>query len=236
IYPNAHDLEYLQTLEGDYEWVHANADRFEVPLWFYPVTEESRDWWISPHLRLGEFVLDHTWFSLGMPQWVAIEPRLVSKLEDLAALMHGSGFEFDHFTLIYGFRPPSYNLGRIERDAEETLKSPFSQHMYGQAADLIIDTDGDLRLDDLNGDGEVTVRDAAVIMSFINALDRHYRTEGDPRVGGAGIYDHHDFFERPILSPYAHLDVRGFLRENGTLYRWPANWPDTGEPIRWGEM
>lgn len=236
VYPDVHNPQLFEELGPGYEWVQANPDRYATPDWFYPVTRESLDWPISEHLRLGEFILHRPWFSLGMPQWFALDLGLISKMEDLAALMHDAGYEFDHFTLIYGYRSPSYNLGRIERDNEETLKSPFSQHMYGRAADFIIDTDGDLRLDDLDGDGDVDVRDAGIILHFVNVLDRRYRNLGDPRVGGAGVYDHNDFFERPVQSPYAHLDVRGFLRDNGTLYRWPGTWHDTREPINWGAM
>jgi hypothetical protein len=235
LWPDPRNSALLQSL-GGFAWVSEHADAYEPPAWFYPVTAGNRDWMISRDLRLGDLALDRPWFTLGLPQWVAINPLLVSKIEDLAQLMHGAGYQFDHFSLIYGFRAPAYNLGRIQRDGEETLKSPFSMHMYGRAADLLIDTDDDLRLDDLNRDGVVDVHDAAVIVHFVNELDRLYRAAGDPRVGGAGLYDHHDFTERPVQSPYVHIDVRGYTNDDGTLIRWPARWPDTDEPIRWGQI
>lgn len=234
-WPDPQDAAHLRAL-GGYEWVRLHPAAYRPPQWFYPVTRANKEWPISRHVRLGDFAMDHPWFSLGMPQWVAIDPLLVAKLEDLADLLHGAGIAFERFTFIYGFRSPAYNLGRIERDQDETLKSPFSMHMYGRAADILIDTDGDLRLDDLDRDGQITVRDAAVLMHYVNELDRRYRAQGDPRVGGAGLYDHHDFFERPVQSPYVHVDVRGYLAEDGTLIRWPARWPDSGEPIRWGQL
>lgn len=239
-WPDPTDRAHLATLEGDYTWIIDYAHHYQRPAWFYPVTEESRHWPISRHLELGDFALDARYLpGVTFPQWVAIDPMLVSKLEDLAGLMHRDGHRFDRFDVIYGFRSPAYNLGRIAIDGDESLKTPFSQHMYGRACDFMIDADGNGILDDLNGDGQITVRDAAVIMHYINVLDRQYRSQGDPRVGGAGLYDHHDFFERAAVlgqSPYTHIDVRGFLTSGGTLFRWPTEWPDTGERILWGRI
>jgi hypothetical protein len=237
-YPNPRDPVLLAGLGGTYNWVQLHAARFEPPPWFHSVTRQSRGWPISEHIRLGDFTIDERYFTLGMPQWVAIDPLLISKLEELAAEMHRAGHAFAHWSFIYGFRSPSYNARRREIDGRDSLKSPFSQHMFGRAADIIIDTDGDGILDDLDGDGAVTVRDAAVIMRFVNALDRRLRAVGDPRVGGAGLYGAHDFFERADhvgQTPYVHVDVRGFVHEDGTLFRWPSRWPDTGEPIPWGD-
>jgi hypothetical protein len=80
------------------------------------------------------------------------------------------------------------------------------------------------------------VRDTIPLIHCVNILDRRYRTQKIPLYGGAGIYDHHDFWERPVQSPYVHTDVRGFLDEDGTLIRWPRTWPDTGELISWGKL
>jgi hypothetical protein len=238
-YPDPYDQQLLESLGGAYDWVREHADRYDPPQWFYPVTGASRDWAISKHVRLGDFILDAPHLSLGMPQCAAIDPLLLAKLEELAEEMHDAGHAFDHWSFIYGFRSPNYNLGRIEQDQEDSLKSPFSQHMLGRAADIIVDTDGDGILDDLDGDGEITVRDAAVIMHHVNVIDRRHRATGNPRMGGAGLYAEHDYFERAAAigqSPYVHVDVRGFTRDDGTLFRWPSIWPDSGEPIRWSEL
>ena len=69
-----------------------------------------------------------------------------------------------------------------------------------------------------------------------NGRDSNPQYRGIKLYGGAGIYDHHDFWDRPTKTPYVHMDVRGFLNENGTLIRWPSNWPDTSEPIAWGNL
>lgn len=214
-------------------------DRFAVPEWFYRVTPEIKDMHIAEHQTLGLHVIDFPWKSLGMPQYIALDVNLVRKIEDLRALMVADGFQISEFKAIYGFRPPSFNLGKIDEEADTTLKVPFSQHQYGRALDLIIDEDGDLKLDDLNKDGKIDIYDAAVIMHYVNILDRQYRAEGRMEiVGGAGLYTHNDFLERSAAvgqTPYIHVDTRGYLGQGGTLVRWPSAWPD-GTTIRWGQI
>lgn len=211
-------------------------EKFLPPRVFYLVDDLSRDLRISRHLRLGDFALDYPWFSLGKRQYIALDYGLVRKMEDLIDELNRAGLPGEKFCIIYGFRPPAYNLERITQDGSESLKTPFSLHQYGRAVDFILDADGDLRMDDLDGDGKITVRDAAVIAHHVNVLDRRYRAQGISLYGGAGLYDHHDFWERPVQTPYVHMDIRGFLDEKGGLIRWPAEWPDTGEPISWGKL
>jgi len=216
--------------------VALHPERFLPPNAFYLVDDQTRDLRVSRHLRLGDFALDFPWFSLGKRQYIALDYRLVRKIEDLIDELNRAGLPGESFRMICGFRPPSYNLDRIAQDGGESLKAPFSLHQYGRAVDFILDADGDLRLDDLNRDDKVTVRDTAVIVHHINVLDRRYRSQGVPLYGGVGIYDHHDFWERPVQTPYIHMDTRGFLDEEGGLIRWPAQWPDGGGPIAWSKL
>ena len=208
------------------EWPIKHPDRYQVPTYFYKASRAINPLRISPNVRLGLFVVDFPWMSLGETQYIALDLNLVRKLEDLIALMRAEGRQITTFEPIYGFRPPSFNIGKILDEPETTLKKPFSMHQYGRAVDFIIDEDGDGRLDDLNGDGVVDVRDAAVIMEYVNRLDRQYRADGRMEmVGGAGLYESNDFLERVRhmgQTPYIHVDTRGFLRDNGDLIRWPT--------------
>lgn len=213
-----------------------HPDKYQPPHAFYLVDEASRDLPLSRHFRLGDFALDYPWYSLGKRQYIALDPGLVRKIEDLIDEMNRAGLPGDKIRLIYGFRSPAYNLGRINQDGDESLKSPFSMHQYGKAVDFILDADGDLRLDDLDHDGRITVRDTIPIVRCVNALDRRYRSQGVPLFGGCGVYDHHDFWERPVQTPYVHVDVRGYLGEEGNLVRWPGIWPGTKEAIFWGKL
>lgn len=236
-YPNPRDPSLRDKFDLSNSYAVLYPEKFLRPEVFYRVDDESRDLYISRRLKLGDYTLDYPWFSLGKRQYVAIDPSLLQKFEDLIDALNRAGLPGEKFKIIYGFRPPAYNLGRAEKDGNETLKAPFSLHQYGKALDIILDADNDMRMDDLDGDGKITVRDAAVLMHHVNILDRNYRDKGIPLYGGAGLYDHHDFWERPVQSPYLHFDIRGFLEEQtGYLIRWPKTWPDTGETIRWSKI
>jgi hypothetical protein len=73
--------------------------------------------------------------------------------------------------------------------------------MYGDAMDVAIDNDGDGLMDDLNGDGRVTVKDARVLAAAADRVEKAY----PDLVGGIGIYAptgaHHGF---------VHIDTRGY--------------------------
>lgn len=240
-YPDPYDTGIFQTLGvEESNFPRKYPDKYLPPEGFYKITRENVDLKISQHLDLRFFTMDFPWQSFGYPQYIALDLRLVRKLEDLHALLVENGIRNPTFKPIYGFRPPEYNLGTISSRSEINLKAPFSMHQYGRAIDLIVDQDGDDRIDDLNRDGVVDVFDAAELVKYVNLLDKRYRETNDDALGGAGIYDHHDFKERPVQSPYVHVDVRNYLSEGGGLVRWPANWPlgegKTGPVIQWSKL
>ncbi len=224
----------LQRYGDEAVWIRLYPEAYLPPDGFYKVTAENKDLPISKHFTLGIFAMDYPWYSLGFPQYIALDYGLVEKLEALIALMEADGYPASDFAFIYGFRSPAFNLGTMEEDHEYTLKVPFSLHQYGKAVDLVIDHNHDLVMDDLNGDGRVDIHDAAVIMHYVNILDRQYREKGSWLVGGAGLYERHDFRGR-VQSPYIHIDMRGFTNERGELIRWPGFWPD-GTRIRFGQI
>ncbi|MCL5270165.1 MAG: hypothetical protein M1457_06375 [bacterium] len=225
------------------DWYCKYPDKYRVPAFFYRVTPETCDLKIAAHQTLGMHMIDFEWHSLGKTQYIALDLHLVRKLEELLALMQGDGLRATRLVPIYGFRPPSFNLGTLAEPGN--LKEPFSMHQYGRAIDLIVDEDGDHVIDDLNGDGVGDIHDAAVIMHYVNILDRRYRAEGRmDMLGGAGLYTHNDFTQREHYlrakglksqTAYIHVDTRGFLQDDGTLVRWPDCWPD-GQPIRWSKI
>jgi hypothetical protein len=77
--------------------------------------------------------------------------------------------------------------------------------MYGDAADVFVDNDGNGRMDDLNRDGRVDSRDARILISAVEKVER----EHPELIGGGAAY-------RSTRShgPFAHIDVRG----------WRARW------------
>jgi hypothetical protein len=79
----------------------------------------------------------------------------------------------------------------------------YSRHVYGDAADIFVDEDGDGMMDDLNGDGKIDYRDAAVLYDIIDGLVTE--TWYAPFVGGLGRYR-----KTANHGPFVHVDARGF--------------------------
>lgn len=202
--------------------IREHRNTYQPPKLWYRIDESTKDLKITQDYRLGDFDLDQRFRPEPYPHYIVIDPNLLLKLEALKKRMNRDGFNVKRFDLIYGFRSPHYNLAQHSLDGDTSLKSLFSVHMYGKASDIIVDRDGDLVMDDLNRDGKIDIEDARVILRYVDELDRTYIRDGSPLVGGAGVYHHHDFWERGEVaqSPYIHIDVRGFTDESGLPIRW----------------
>jgi hypothetical protein len=98
--------------------------------------------------------------------------------------------------VLSGFRTPEYNLEL----GDESGRARDSRHQFGDAADVIIDNDGNGRMDDLNGDGRVTFADVRVVLAAVERVEREY----PDLVGGTGLYH-----SNGPSGPFAHIDVRG---------------------------
>lgn len=223
-YPNPKSPEHLQYV-GDsvvQQRIIENAETYAQPQLFYEVDRETYFIKIFKNYTLGDFDLDPRFLSMNYPRYIAIHPYILRKIDLFEQQLAADGRPVKKLKIFYGYRSPEYNIGRRNRDGELTLKSPFSMHMYGLAIDFIIDENDDLVLDDLNGDGRITMDDARELMKSVNALDQALRDQGSELVGGAGPYPHHDYYERGevVQTPYVHIDARGYLREDDTLIRW----------------
>jgi hypothetical protein len=73
--------------------------------------------------------------------------------------------------------------------------------MYGDAADIYVDSDHNGVMDDLNHDGRSTVADSKVIEAAVTRVE----TAHPELVGGAGIYP-----AGPGHGPFIHIDTRGY--------------------------
>lgn len=160
---------------------------------FVEVTPQNAGIALSTHFTLGEFVThdqDAVW-----PKYVVLEPRLIDKLELVLQDLSSHGYGADHAVVLSGFRAPYYNaLGAGEGMARA------SRHQYGDAADIIIDNDRDDRMDDLNGDGRVNLRDMIPLTNAIARVEQAFPS----LVGGLGTYA-----AMGPHGPFAHVDVRG---------------------------
>lgn len=151
---------------------------------------------VAPHFRLGQFLCKQ---EGGFPKYLVLHESLLLKLEQILSALGARGIQADTFQVMSGFRTPYYNsaIGN---------ETSFSCHLYGGAADIFIDRDGDGSMDDLDGDGKTSRRDAELLAEVVRELEQQ-----GPGFwpGGLGVYG-----PKPHRGPFVHVDVRG----------WPARW------------
>lgn len=212
---------YPDPTEGDPgSWVLKHPGKYQPPDFFYRVDRDTARMKISPHFQLGQFDMDYDYMLGEFPQYIPIDQKLIDKLELLLSDMNKAGYSISTFHILAGYRSPKFNLGYKREDEDFTLTTPFSQHMYGRAVDMIIDEDGDGVIDDLNGDGKIDIQDPRVIMEFVDKIDQGAIEGRNNLLGGAGVYYRHDIPDRDIQTPYIHVDTRGFTGNLGRPVRW----------------
>lgn len=172
------------------------------PSGFIQVTKKNADTYVSAHFKLRDFVTrdqPNAW-----PKYLLLNPKLLDKLELTIQELEASGHPVKHMQVMSGFRTPNYNHtgGNIAGRAN------LSRHMYGDAADVFVDNDGNGMEDDLNHDGRVNPLDAQVVADAADRVERKYSS----LVGGIGVYS-----ASSGHGPFTHIDVRGFrARWRGT--------------------
>jgi len=167
--------------------------KYYNPDGFIEVTPANVGLPLSEHFVLGAF-LTHDQRDVW-PKYVVLQEPLIDKLELVLADLAAHGVATDHVRVLSGFRAPYYN-DRIV--AEGAARS--SRHQYGDAADVIIDANGDGRMDDLNHDGRLDLGDTQVILRSVERVEKRYPA----LVGGLGLYH-----AMGASGPFAHIDVRG---------------------------
>ncbi len=161
-------------------FVRGSNDR---PDGFVEVRPENLDLQVTKHLTLADFVT-HDDQGDVWPKYVALNPRLLDKLELVFADLGGSVRTDLNVDVHSGFRSPSHNA-RVPRAARD------SRHQYGDAADVAVDADFD---------GRITMTDEMMVMLAVERVeDRH-----PDLVGGLGIYA-----GRGMSGGYLHIDARG---------------------------
>jgi len=178
---------------GDYrQRALRGRERYEAPAGFIEVTEANKDVRVAPNFRLEQFLCKQT---DATPQYALVRTRLLQRLEHLLAAVNARGHDVPTLHVMSGYRTPYYN-----RAIGNTTE--YSRHLYGDAADVFVDVDGDRWMDDLTGDGRATVADAR----YLARLVRSTPTPGDERFnGGLGVYE-----SASHRGPFIHVDLRGF--------------------------
>jgi hypothetical protein len=171
---------------------------YRRPSGFIEVSPGMEGVQVSPHFTLGQFLCKQ---AGGPTRYLVLREPLLVKLETLLAEVNERGHEVHTFTLMSAYRTPYYN-----RSIGNT--TTLSRHGYGDAADIIVDADGDGQMDDLNRDGRHNLADAHWLGALVN--DTQDEPEFDGLTGGMGMY-------KPTGShgAFVHVDVRGFAARWG---------------------
>jgi hypothetical protein len=165
-------------------------NHYDHPEGFLEVRAADVDLKVSTHLRLGDFVTHDAQVDVW-PKYIALNPRLLDKLELVFEQLGGSvrlsprggglGLAFDVHS---GFRTPAHNRGVWGAVSD-------SRHEYGDAADIAVDADGD---------GRITLHDELLVAQAVERVEE----EHPELVGGLGLYTSGQY-----RTPYVHIDARG---------------------------
>lgn len=161
------------------------------PEGFIEVTPENKDTPVSEHFRLADF-LTHDQKNVW-PKYLVLREELVDKLELVLVELQRRGVDAQRLRIMSGFRSPQYNR-RTRGTAQD------SRHQFGDAADILVDNNGDGRLDDLNRDGRVNSKDIRIMADAVDSVERQY----PELIGGLGIYR-----ATRARQPFIHVDTRG---------------------------
>lgn len=165
---------------------------YEAPLGFVEARPEDYDLLVSPNFRLRDFLCK----APGDPRYLLVSPRLLVKLEGLLTAVNEAGYRTPGLTIMSAFRTPAYNraIGNV---------TDFSRHLWGDAADVYIDVDGDGQMDDLDRDGRSDLGDARWLAGVVERM----MAGGDPPMssGGLSVYR-----RNAAHGPFVHIDARGY--------------------------
>jgi uncharacterized protein YcbK (DUF882 family) len=177
---------------------------YTPPSGFIEVTPDEQNTALSEHFKLRDF-FPHDQQSVW-PKYIVVKMKLIDKLELVLTDLRAHGIRTDGVRVLSGFRTPQYNRG----GGDPRGRAALSRHMYGDAADIFIDNDGNGAMDDLNHDGRVNINDARVILAAVNRVEAAHPS----LIGGVGVYA-----GTSAHGPFTHIDTRGY----------PARWIGTGD-------
>ena len=169
---------------------------YGLPEGFIEVTQENQDVMLSSRFRVRDFLTKDQ--NTVWPKYLVVQPTLLDKLELMADALEKLG-KPSTIKVLSGFRTPQYNATGVCRRCG---RAKDSRHMYGDASDIYVDSDDNGVMDDLNGDGRVTVADARYLAQVADQVEG----EHPELTGGIGIYR-----GTGAHGPFVHVDTRGFV-------------------------
>lgn len=170
------------------------SEAYENPEGFIEVTPQNQFMLVSAHFNLHDFLThdqENVW-----PKYMVLREPLIDKLELVIQDLERHNVRAGGMKVLSGFRTPDYNMAL----GDESGRARDSRHQFGDAADVIIDDDGNGRMDDLNRDGRINFADVRVVLAAVERVEREY----PDLVGGTGLYH-----SSGPAGPFAHIDVRG---------------------------
>lgn len=186
---NANNKQLNNYQIGLYPAPYKGYTQYSAPNGFIEIFEKDLSRQLTPHVQVKNVICKQV---SGFPKYLYINNDGLLMLEDLLTFVQNEGIKVGKFAFISGYRTPHYN--------RSIGNGKHSRHQYGDAFDLYIDEDGDGRMDDLNGDGKLTIADVDVLYKVFEKFQKQSRYNG-----GIGRYkpaSHHGGF--------VHIDNRGF--------------------------
>ncbi|MBC7791556.1 MAG: hypothetical protein H7Z74_16535 [Anaerolineae bacterium] len=177
-----------------FEGRSARSEQYESPDGFIEVTPANQDTRISEHFQLRDFLTKDQ--HAVWPKYLVLNERLIDKLELVIDELQAEGIRVTHLSVMSGFRTPRYNAQGVGKGG----RAATSRHQYGDAADVFVDNNRDGIMDDINRDGRVNTRDAAVLLRAVERVELAH----PQLIGGVGVYP-----ATRSHGPFAHIDARG---------------------------
>jgi len=195
---------YLDPGDAPTKQVKDHAERYVPPVFFAKLDERTANLPIGEDLLLGQLVAFKERYEADGHKTILPEKHtdelpvnrdLLTKLVKLRERLREKGVKVTRFWITSGFRTPDYN--------KHIGGATYSRHCYGDAVDLCIDEDHDLKMDDLNGDGKIDRNDGLLIAEACADLEK----EGAVVPGGIGVYEWDGEFS---VRCHVHIDCRGY--------------------------
>ena len=185
------------------ERVNENPDHYIPPRYFIR-TDKYSDYRLAPTIKVGDLVCPT---SKDDPtkhvNFAVLDYTLLLKVEYGWRVFSREHPEIPQWKFVSWFRTPIHN----KREGG----SSYSRHIYGDACDIIVDLDGDWRMDDINRDGRIDMKDALEIARVFEDLE----ISGKIPWGGIGTYEYPG---DESMGAAVHIDTRGHWA------RWGYSW------------
>ncbi|MEQ8665096.1 MAG: D-Ala-D-Ala carboxypeptidase family metallohydrolase [Rhodospirillales bacterium] len=172
---------------------YRGLDAYLPPAGLVEVSKDIAGTRLTPLFTIGQFLSKQ---QSGWPKFIVLREELLLKLHRVAELVDAAGFDSCGIVIMSGYRTPFYNAA--------IGNGRHSRHVYGGAADIYLDSNPrDGVMDDLNGDGRINKKDAAVLFDLVDEASRN--GDWDGMHGGLGEYG-----ANAAHGPFVHIDSRGF--------------------------